>query len=120
MPTAVWHELGPATGDCTVCGATGSLSLGEARFSRSLVERLRREHCPTPARLVTCCDCGWRWSVRADDTTADGVRHRTDAPRSDIPAPRAEMSEQPVTATRTVLPQPRERRRGRERVSLRG
>lgn len=110
MATAVWHELGPADGVCTVCSADGALTLGEARFSRTLLERLRREYCAPPARFVTCRDCGWRWSVRADDRSADGVRHRIGAARRDADAPRvpaARSGDEPVAAARTVLPQQR-------------
>ena len=127
MPTAVWHELGPAEGTCTVCSATGTLSVGEARFSRNLIERLRKEYCSPPARFITCSGCGWRWSVRATDTTADGVRRRTGIARDDVPQPRAEhdatgasRSDEPVTASRTVLPQHVDRRRGRDWAYPRG
>ncbi|HWH29638.1 MAG TPA: hypothetical protein VNU26_11860 [Mycobacteriales bacterium] len=131
MPTAVWHALGPAEGSCTVCGAEGSLSLGEARFSRNLVERLRREYCSPPARFVTCASCGWRWSVRADDRGADGVRRRSGTVRDDVPRPRAadparpsadpaRLPADPLTASRTVLPQQPDRRRGRDWAYPRG
>ncbi|MFP5218821.1 MAG: hypothetical protein ACLGIG_03675 [Actinomycetes bacterium] len=114
MPTAVWHELGPAEGSCTVCGVEGSLAVGEARFSRNLVERLRKEYCSPPARFVTCAGCGWRWSVRADDSTADGVRHRTGVAREEVPQPQAVSPAEPVSASRTILPGQRDRRRGRD------
>lgn len=103
MPTPVWRDLGPVDGGCTVCAAEGLLSLGEARFTPSLVERLRRDPMPTPARLVTCSGCGWRWSVRVTDDTADGVRART--PGAARQAARA--TDEPVVAARTVLPQQR-------------
>ena len=117
MANAVWHELGPASGTCTVCGADGALTLGEARFTRNLLERLRREYCSPPARFVTCRDCGWRWSVRADDRSADGVRHRTGTARRDddapqVPAARApqeqpQLRQEPQPAALTVLPHQR-------------
>ncbi len=113
MSTVVWHELGTVAGVCTVCGADGALSIGEARFQRNLMERVRREHESPPARFVTCADCGWRWSVRAGDTSASGVGRRSAAPSEDA----VRDTDEPVTATRTVLPQPRDSRRvGRDWV----
>jgi hypothetical protein len=102
MPTAVWHDLGPVDGACTVCGAQGLLSLGEARFTRSVTERVRREHVPTPARFVSCTDCGWRWSVRTTDRAADGAQRR-----AATPDPQAVRADDERVATRTVLPEPR-------------
>jgi hypothetical protein len=81
MPTAVWQDLGPTDGACSVCGAEGSLSIGEARFRRTLGERARRVYSAPPARFVTCAACGWRWTVRADDRAGDAVHHRHGAPR---------------------------------------
>ena len=115
MSTAVWHELGPVSGACTVCAAVDTLSVGVARFHRNLLERLRREYSAPPARFVTCRECGWRWSVRADDSTADGVRHRAGIARTDTPAEEADVETGPRAATRNVLPAPREgRRRSRD------
>ena len=88
MSTAVWHELGAVPGTCTVCSVEGGLSMGEARFHRTLVERLRKQYCAPPARFVTCGSCGWRWSVRADDATAAGVARRAGTARTDDRAPR--------------------------------
>jgi hypothetical protein len=117
MPTAAWHELGAVDGTCTVCSTPGALSMGEARFTRSLPERLRREHVPTPARFVSCADCGWRWPVRSTDTTADAVRHRSPAPDDSAVRATDPVSHrgEPVAAALTVLPAPRDgRRRSRD------
>lgn len=130
MPTAAWHELGAVDGTCTVCSASGALSMGEARFTRSLAERFRREHVPTPARFVSCADCGWRWPVRSTDTCADVVRHRssatdesalraTDGPGEAAAAARHDVG--PAAAALTVLPGPRDgRRRSRDWAYPRG
>lgn len=103
MPIPVWHDLGAVDGGCTVCGVEGLLSLGEARFTPSLVERLRREPVPTPARLVTCSGCGWRWSVRLTDDSVEGVRARTAGAARQA----ARVTDEPIAAARTVLPQQR-------------
>jgi hypothetical protein len=110
MSTAVWHELGLVAGSCTVCGAEGALSMGEARFERNLVERLRKEYCAPPARFVTCSDCGWRWSVRADDSGAWGARSRSTAPRAE----RVRWDDDQRAASRTVLPAAEGRRPSRD------
>lgn len=103
MATAGWHELGAADGRCTVCGTDGALTLGEARFRRSLLERLRGEPCAPPARFVTCRGCGWRWSVRAADRSSDGAARRR-VP-GQVPAPCS--ASEPAVPTRTVLPHQR-------------
>lgn len=123
MTTVAWHDLGAAPGTCTICSAVDTLMLGEARTRLSLLERLRGERCPPPARFVTCRDCGWRWSVRAGDRSSDGARRRTGVERPATrvvdslrglvtsPPPVDDAREQPSAAARTVLPQPREGRR---------
>jgi hypothetical protein len=92
-----------------VCEADGRLFLGEIRTRASLAERIRREHVAGPARLVVCGGCSWRWSVRATDTSAAVL-----AVRSEVPASQAQ--DEPAVASRTVLPQPRDRRRSRDWV----
>lgn len=85
MPTQVWHELGRTPGACTVCGADGTLTLGEVRARRSVVERVRRSYAPAPSRFATCGACGWRWSVRVSDSTPDVVRRRAPVERERQP-----------------------------------
>jgi hypothetical protein len=108
MPTAVWHELGPRAGTCTVCGAEDSLTLGEARFQPNLLERLRRVYCAPPARFATCRDCGWRWTVRIEDVSpapvarrSGGHRHAarraTDVPTSTVSTPAVPSTTVPTT-----------------------
>jgi hypothetical protein len=123
MPSVLWQELGPSPGSCTVCAAADTLMLGEARTRLGLLERLRREYCPPPSRFVTCSDCGWRWSVRAADTGIDGARGRTEGTRGVHERPATRLTDslrrpvveparsEPVAATRTVLPAPRDGRR---------
>jgi hypothetical protein len=114
MSTVAWHELGAVAGVCTVCGADGALSMGEARSTPSLLERLRRDHVSPPARLVTCRDCGWRWPVRSTDRTAAGIAARFASPS---PSPSVVGADEPTVAARTVLPRQREGHLfGRDRV----
>lgn len=76
MSKAVWHDLGLLVGTCTQCQADGELRLGELRSPRGIGDLLRGRDSSPPARFVTCGACSWRWTVRHDDTTADGVLAR--------------------------------------------
>ena len=101
MSTAVWHELGPAGGSCTVCGTSGRLRLGEARSRLSVLERVRREPCSPPARFVVCGGCGWRWSVRAHDLGVEGVRRRRR--ETSVPPDARAGSGEPVVSAAPVV-----------------
>lgn len=84
MASEAWHDLGPASGSCTICETAGRLSLAELRSRLTLSERLRGEPAAPPSRQVICQVCGWRWSVRHEDPPV--------ASRTVLPAPRASRS----------------------------